>query len=149
MDKHCTIAMQGLQVKPQHLFSPPAQKHHTEVPLGWPFQVSLLGALSRTTWLLFPVSRAMLVPLPVQRVTLCTPSLLCLHITIAGMESPPPAQGMQVYTPSGGTVARIQPLPQLTSCWGIAKRDLAKSKPKSHCKHTAPFENPMQIFAPK
>lgn len=36
MDKHCPIAVQGFQVKQQRFFFPPAQKHRTEVPLGWP-----------------------------------------------------------------------------------------------------------------
>lgn len=35
MDKHCPLAVQGLQVKQQHLFFPPTQKLCINVPLGW------------------------------------------------------------------------------------------------------------------
>lgn len=36
MDKHSPSAACALQVKERRLFFPPAQKHRTEEPLGWP-----------------------------------------------------------------------------------------------------------------
>lgn len=35
MGKHCPLAVQGLQVKQQHLFFSPTQKLRINVPLGW------------------------------------------------------------------------------------------------------------------